>query len=375
MTGRWWVGVAAGVVLGLGSVVAVEVATDDASAQSGFTLSREQLRTNQKISVAAVKRVNQAQKDIAALGAAAPLYAVSSGAVGSNLVRGRGAVSSQLIGEGNYRVKFTREHQHLLLVGDRRRRRAAHPVGGLDPARARHDRRGPDPADRADLPGKRQRRERRLPPPGVLLMRTRWWAGVAAGVVLGLAVVVGVEAGTDDASAQGGFAATAEQLRTNQRISIAAVRRSNEALNLLDPIRRQPKLPQKVLGWRTQDLRDGAVSAAKIANGAVSDAKLASSVTSRLASWAVVGANGALARSSGGITSQRTGEGAYRVDFNRNVGQCAWTATLVVSSAADLGDIGAAIDPVDSERLVVFTTDNANPPVAADRAFNLQLTC
>ena len=63
------------------------------------------------------------------------------------------------------------------------------------------------------------------------------------------------------------------------------------------------------------------------------------------------------------------------MDVNRNVGQCAWTATLVVSSAADLGDIGAAIDPVDSERLVVFTTDNADPPVAADRAFNLQLTC
>jgi hypothetical protein len=33
---------------------------------------------------------------------------VSSGAVGSNLVRGRAAVSSQLVGEGNYRVKFTR---------------------------------------------------------------------------------------------------------------------------------------------------------------------------------------------------------------------------------------------------------------------------
>ena len=206
-------------------------------------------------------------------------------------------------------------------------------------------------------------------------MPPRWWVGVAAGVALALGVVVAVEAGTQDASAQGGFAATAEQLRTNQRISIAAVRRSNEALNLLDPIRRQPKLPQKVLGWRTQDLRDGAVSTAKIANGAVSEAKLASSAAGRLPAWAVVGANGALARSSGGITSQRTGEGAYRVDFNRNVGQCAWTATLVVSSATDLGDIGAAIDPVDSERLVVFTTDNANPPVAADRAFNLQLTC
>ncbi|HVH01030.1 MAG TPA: hypothetical protein VM844_09710 [Miltoncostaeaceae bacterium] len=204
-------------------------------------------------------------------------------------------------------------------------------------------------------------------------MRTRWWVGVAAGVALGLGTVVAVEAATEDASAQGGFAVTAEQLRTNQRVSIAAVRRSNESLQLLDPIRRQPKLPQKPLGWRSQDLRDGSVSSAKIAGGAVSEAKLSSSLSGRLPAWAVVGANGALARSSGGITSQRTGEGAYRVDLNRNVGQCSWTATIVTSSVADLGDIGAAIDPVDSERLVVLTTDNAN--AAADRAFNLQLTC
>jgi hypothetical protein len=204
-------------------------------------------------------------------------------------------------------------------------------------------------------------------------MRTRWWVGVAAGVALGLGTVVAVEAATEGASAQGGFAVTAEQLRTNQRVSIAAVRRSNESLQLLDPIRRQPKLPQKVIGWRSQDLRDGSVTGAKIVNGAVSEAKLSSSLSGRLPAWAVVGANGALARSSGGITSQRTGEGAYRVDLNRNVGQCAWTATIVTSSAADLGDIAAAIDPVDSERLVVLTTDNAN--AAADRAFNLQLTC
>lgn len=108
MRGRWWVGVTAGVALGLGVVVAVESATQEASAQSGFTLSREQLRTNQRISIAAVKRVNQAQEDIAALGAAAPLYAVSNGAIGSNLVRGRGAVSSQRVGDGDYRVRFTR---------------------------------------------------------------------------------------------------------------------------------------------------------------------------------------------------------------------------------------------------------------------------
>ena len=72
-------------------------------------------------------------------------------------------------------------------------------------------------------------------------MRTRWWAGVAAGVALGLGVVVGLEAATNDASAQSGFTASAEQLRTNQRISIAAVRRSNESLSLLDPIRRHQR--------------------------------------------------------------------------------------------------------------------------------------
>ena len=108
MSGRWWVGVAAGVALGLGAVVAADVATDEASAQSRFVVSAEQLRINQRISQAAVRRVNEAGKDIAALGAAAPLYAVSSGAGGSTLVRGRGAVSVQRIDVGSYRVRFTR---------------------------------------------------------------------------------------------------------------------------------------------------------------------------------------------------------------------------------------------------------------------------
>jgi hypothetical protein len=108
MTGRWWVGVAAGVALGLGAVVALEASTDAASAQGRVTLSVQQLKINQRISQGAVKRVTEAEKDIASLGAAAPIYAVSSGAIGSNLVRGRGAVSSQRIDVGSYRVKFVR---------------------------------------------------------------------------------------------------------------------------------------------------------------------------------------------------------------------------------------------------------------------------
>jgi hypothetical protein len=44
-----------------------------------------------------------------------------------------------------------------------------------------------------------------------------------------------------------------------------------------------------------------------------------------------------------------------------------------VASAGEVGGIGAGIDPADSERLVVFTTDEMND--AADRDFNLQVTC
>ena len=69
-------------------------------------------------------------------------------------------------------------------------------------------------------------------------MAGRWWIGVAAGMVLGLGAVVAVQAWTGEASAQSGFTVSAEQLRINQRISQAAVNRSNEALNLLDPVRK-----------------------------------------------------------------------------------------------------------------------------------------
>lgn len=101
-------GVAGGVVLGLGVVLGVEAATDEATAQRPVVVSAQQLKINQRISQAAVKRSNDALKNLATLNAQTPLYAVSSGAVGSNLVRGRGALSAQRIDDGNYRVKFDR---------------------------------------------------------------------------------------------------------------------------------------------------------------------------------------------------------------------------------------------------------------------------
>ena len=68
-----------------------------------------------------------------------------------------------------------------------------------------------------------------------MLARGRWWMGVAAGVAAGLAGIVAVEAATDDAAAQRSkVRLTKEQLVINQRISQAAVRRSNEALRRIE---------------------------------------------------------------------------------------------------------------------------------------------
>jgi hypothetical protein len=115
--GRWWVGVSAGVALGLAGIVAFEGATGEATAQRPVAVTAQQLKINQRISQAAVRRSNDAQTRIAALEAHPTLFAVSSGAVGSNLVRGNGAVSSQRVDEGNYRVRFSRDVSACSWVG------------------------------------------------------------------------------------------------------------------------------------------------------------------------------------------------------------------------------------------------------------------
>jgi hypothetical protein len=100
--------VTAGVALGLGAVIAVEGTTGEASAARPVAVTAQQLTINQRISQAAVKRGNEALTRLAAIEPQIPLFAVSSGVVGSNLVRGRGALSAQRIDDGNYRVKFDR---------------------------------------------------------------------------------------------------------------------------------------------------------------------------------------------------------------------------------------------------------------------------
>ncbi len=71
-------------------------------------------------------------------------------------------------------------------------------------------------------------------------------AGVACGAAIGLGALVVIDAATDTADAQSGFTVSAGQLRINQKISQAAVRRGHEALNLLRPVREAPGQPADV---------------------------------------------------------------------------------------------------------------------------------
>jgi hypothetical protein len=192
-------------------------------------------------------------------------------------------------------------------------------------------------------------------------MRGRWWIGVTAGVALGLGTGAAVDAATDTASAQARFTVSAEQLRINQRISQAAVRRSNESLQLLGPIRRLPNQPNQVLGWRTQDIRDGAVTAGK----------LTESIREGQPRWAVVTAGtGALSRAKGATASAKLATvGFYTVTFDRDVSACAIQATIADGGTAvtPVGQISAWRSPTAANTVTVRTAqDDAVSGVPTD---------
>ena len=149
------------------------------------------------------------------------------------------------------------------------------------------------------------------------MRKANWWVGAAVGMAVGLAGVAIADQATQPAEAAS-FTVTPAQLQINQRISQAAVRRSNEALALLDPIRKsgaQDDAP----GWGTAQIRDGAVTAAKLDTAA----------RERLPRWAVVAAtSGSLVRGQGAASAAKaTGTGIYTVTFDRDVSACSIQAT------------------------------------------------
>ena len=229
-------------------------------------------------------------------------------------------------------------------------------------------------------------------------MRIRWPAGVAAGILLGLGTVFAIEGATSDASAQSGFTVTPAQLQINQKISQAAVKRSNRGLNYLAPIRTSQtdtaddgskgvtplsQITGSGKGWTSGQIGDGAITNSKVGDGAitnskvgdgaVTESKLAAALANKLPKWAVVNADGTLLRGTTGATSQRINAGNYRVNFGQDLNQCSWTGTQSEVAAAQLGNIGIEVDVTNNQQLFVRTTDAAD--ATADRVFSVQVAC
>jgi hypothetical protein len=199
-------------------------------------------------------------------------------------------------------------------------------------------------------------------------MKTRnWWVGVTAGMVVGLGGVIVSEQVTTDAQAAG-IAVTPAQLKINQNISSAAVRRSNEALTLLDPIRKSG--PQDdAPGWGTTSIHDGAVTTAK----------LDTAVRESQPRWAVVAATtGALTRGKGATTSAKlAAPGLYTVTFDRDVSACALQATIGEGGTTPLttgGEIGVWRSATDPKVVTVRTADSAGDPANA-LPFHVAVLC
>jgi len=187
---------------------------------------------------------------------------------------------------------------------------------------------------------------------------------VASVAVLGTAAVL-VGSGAAATS-------TSEQLMINQRISQAAVRRSNSGLNYLAPIRTTTsdaantgangvtplsKVAGSGLGWTT----------AQIANEAVTPAKL-----SNPSYFAVVSSIGALQRATSGVTvtSALTGTSTYTVTFPSNVSLCAPVATVQTFSPGSGLNYGAfaTVGPGTVNTQWVVTTYTGNNGTGKDAA-------
>jgi hypothetical protein len=215
------------------------------------------------------------------------------------------------------------------------------------------------------------------------------WTGVAAVAALGVGTTLAVH--QTASAAPEDVQLTREQLLINQRISQAAVLRSNEGLRLLDPLRgtaprgwptgtignlavTEPKLAVNAV--TSPKIRDATVTGADLADGTVASADLAPDVRDRLPLWVIGTSAGTLVRQNAGGTAQVAplDPGRYRVTFTRDVSACAWTATVsnVEPGLPPVGFVRVGRD-ADVKQLIVGTTDADGAP--ANRPFHLVVTC
>lgn len=228
----------------------------------------------------------------------------------------------------------------------------------------------------------------------------RFAAGLTAASVIA-AAGIGV---ADAASPSGGFTVTSGQLKTNQRISSAAVARSNRALNYLAPVRTDATdatddgtkgiialsaIPGAGKGWTGAQIADGAISTGKVVDGAITTAKLGDGAvttaklgdgavtTPKLANGAVTSAKigrgqvGTTQVADGSITADKLAESATALlpDYATKTDNAA-SVTSGATGNVDSSDAGAtfARTGVGVYTVVFSTSDNTCSVVASPYA-------
>ena len=180
------------------------------------------------------------------------------------------------------------------------------------------------------------------------------WIGVGVGAAIGLGAIAGVQVATDDAQAAPATA-TKAQMKINQRISQAAVKRSNEALAKIATLTAQV----------------AALQAGGAGGGYGGPLWGASNGTSQESLITT--------RGGAGVTSIFSNQaGRYTVKMNRNVATCTYSATIAADSTADLTsgrDIRVALDLSDAGRTQLLVLTSKADGAAANSPFHIQVFC
>jgi hypothetical protein len=132
----------------------------------------------------------------------------------------------------------------------------------------------------------------------------------------------------------------------------------------------------------TEKIANDAVTGAKVNEAtlgqvpsAANSQKLGGKSLNDVAMWAFVGANGALIRSSGGITSSKAGTGSYNVNFPRAISGCAYSGTnAAVNGAPNPLPNEIAVASLDADTVRVQTGESADGALVDDE-FMLLATC
>jgi hypothetical protein len=202
--------------------------------------------------------------------------------------------------------------------------------------------------------------------------------GVACGLALGLGGGVAVDAATESADAQtSGVEVTSAQLLINQRISQAAVRRSNRALNYLAPIRSAQSdaaddgrkgvialndIPGAGQGWTTAQIADGAITNPELGDGAVTGPKLgADAVASEKIATGAVGSDDL---ADGAVSGQKIADeavGLGQLASGLRGGIARWASVETRGGArgiiAGRGATGLSVSPSGATYTVSFDVD------------------